>query len=49
MEQRKGSCSLAAHYAHEYMHVLGFGHKGLKKSKSVPYKIGKIVESLMKN
>lgn len=37
---------LAAHYAHEYAHILGFHHKGGSKSKSFVYRLGDIVESL---
>lgn len=40
--------ALAAHYAHEYMHILNFGHPGLFKSRSVVYKVGEIIEELVK-
>jgi hypothetical protein len=36
---------LAAHFMHEYMHILNFSHPG-KKSRTVPYKIHYIVEEL---
>lgn len=39
--------SLAGHYAHEYMHILGFSHSGLNKRKSLVYKIGDIVEEVI--
>lgn len=39
---------LAAHFMHEYMHILGFKHPN-RKSKSVPYKIHAIVETLGEN
>jgi hypothetical protein len=47
----KGSSisGLAGHYAHEYCHLLGFGHDFHETSKreySVPYAIGYIVEEL---
>lgn len=38
---------LTGHYAHEYMHILGFSHRGLNKRKSLVYKIGGIVEKLI--
>jgi hypothetical protein len=37
---------LAAHYAHEYMHMLDFHHSGGSKKKSFVYQIGDIVEDL---
>ena len=37
---------LAGHYAHEYMHILGFSHHG-KKSTSLVYQVGNIVERLV--
>lgn len=37
---------LAAHYAHEYMHILDFHHEEKPKNKSVVYQIGDIVEDL---
>jgi hypothetical protein len=40
--------ALAAHFIHEYMHILGFTHPD-KKLESVPYKIHAIVEKLAKN
>lgn len=40
--------SLAAHYAHEYMHILGFSHRGANKRKSLVYQIGDIVEEVIK-
>jgi len=39
--------SLAGHYMHEYMHILGFSHHGLYKSKSAVYKIGYLVRDLI--
>jgi hypothetical protein len=45
MAQKRKPSSLAAHFIHEYMHVLGFVHAH-QKSKSVPYKIQYIVENL---
>jgi hypothetical protein len=39
--------SLAGHYAHEYMHILGFSHNGLYKRKSLVYKIGGLVEEII--
>lgn len=39
---------LAAHYAHEYMHIIGFSHKGLRKNRSLVYQVGNIVEELIK-
>lgn len=44
--------ALAAHYAHEYMHILGFSHKRALfstngwKRKTFVYQIGDIVENL---
>jgi hypothetical protein len=46
--ETKDTASLAAHYMHEYMHMLGFSHRGLSKRKSAVYKIGDIVEALIK-
>lgn len=37
---------LAAHYAHEYIHILGFHHEEKPKNKSFVYQIGDIVEDL---
>jgi hypothetical protein len=37
---------LAAHYAHEYIHMLGFHHNRIPKSKSFVYQVGNIVERL---
>ncbi|HUC81762.1 MAG TPA: hypothetical protein VMR70_12655 [Flavisolibacter sp.] len=39
---------LAAHYMHEYMHLLRFRHSA-QKLQSVPYKIDAIVEKLAEN
>lgn len=39
--------SLAGHYMHEYMHILGFSHQGLYKSRSAVYKIGYLVRDLI--
>ena len=40
--------SLAGHYMHEYMHILGFSHKfPLWKYKSAVYKIGNLVTQLV--
>lgn len=39
---------LAAHYAHEYMHILGYGHPGKRKCLSLVYQVGEIVERLLK-
>lgn len=36
---------LAAHFMHEYMHILNFSHPS-RRSKSVPYKIQFIIEKL---
>ena len=38
---------LAGHYMHEYMHILGFGHRGMRKRRSAVYKIGDIAEALV--
>jgi hypothetical protein len=43
---------LAGHYAHEYMHILGFGHykflsRDKWRQKTFVYKIGKIVSELV--
>jgi hypothetical protein len=35
--------ALAGHYMHEYMHILGFSHSILYKSRTAVYKIGYIV------
>lgn len=43
--QNKHYSWLAAHFIHEYMHILGFTHPN-HKSMSVPYKIHEIVETL---
>jgi len=41
------TAALAAHYAHEYTHILGFSHKvRFGKKKTFVYKIGNIVEKL---
>lgn len=37
---------LAAHYAHEYTHIIGFHHKEKPKDESFVYQIGDIVERL---
>lgn len=37
---------LAAHYAHEYAHILGFSHSGGNKNKTFVYQIGDIIEKL---
>jgi hypothetical protein len=37
---------LAAHYAHEYIHILGFHHKVAPKTESFVYQVGDIVERL---
>ena len=39
---------LAAHYAHEYMHILGFHHTEKPINESFVYRIGDIVEDLAK-
>ena len=39
---------LAAHYMHEYMHILGFRHKIISKRKSVVYRLGDFVEAILK-
>jgi hypothetical protein len=39
---------LAAHYAHEYMHIIGFSHFGRKKGLTLVYQVGDIVERLIK-
>ena len=39
---------LAAHFIHEYMHLLNFRHPD-NKSESVPYKIHAIVENLLED
>jgi hypothetical protein len=38
---------LAGHYAHEYMHVLGFSHPGRQKSRTAVYQVGEIVSRLI--
>jgi hypothetical protein len=39
---------LAAHYAHEYMHILGFDHiRCIPKSASFVYQVGEIVELIV--
>jgi hypothetical protein len=38
---------LAGHYAHEYMHLLGFSHFG-KKSTSLVYQVGNIISAIIK-
>ncbi len=38
---------LAAHYAHEFIHILGFHHKEKPKDESFVYQIGDIVEDLV--
>jgi hypothetical protein len=51
-EDKKDTASLAAHFMHEYIHVLGFSHQkwGSKRQhKTVPYKIQGIIEQLMKS
>jgi hypothetical protein len=45
---RNDVARLAGHYAHEYMHILGFSHLK-KKSTSLVYKVGNIVEQLIRN
>ncbi len=37
--------SLAGHMMHEYLHLLGFSHRGLCKRKSLVYKLGYAVEN----
>jgi RNase P/RNase MRP subunit p29 len=37
---------LAAHYAHEYIHMLGFHHNRIPKRSSFVYQVGNIVERL---
>jgi len=37
---------LAAHYAHEYIHILGFHHDKKPKDESFVYQIGDTVEDL---
>jgi hypothetical protein len=39
--------SLAGHYAHEYMHILGFSHRK-KKSTSLVYQVGDIIEQIVR-
>lgn len=41
------TASLAGHYAHEYMHLLGFSHNGIESSSFV-YSVGNIVERLIR-
>lgn len=43
----KDYASLASHYAHEYMHIIGFMHNHAKAT-SVPYVIDGIVEKLIR-
>lgn len=45
---RNDVARLAGHYAHEYMHILGFSHLKIK-STSLVYKVGNIVEQLIRN
>jgi hypothetical protein len=45
-DHEKDTAALAAHFIHEYMHILGFAHPS-QKSSSVPYKIDGIVEALL--
>jgi hypothetical protein len=44
---KKDTAAMARHIAHEYMHRFGFKHPGVNL-KSVPYKIGGIVQDLAK-
>src|SRR5687768_2855841 len=49
--KEEDTAALAAHYAHEYMHILGFSHKKVFstsswKRKTFVYQIGNIVENL---
>jgi hypothetical protein len=46
--ENNDQASLAAHYAHEYMHKLGFKHNK-NKSTSLVYQVGDIVEQLLSN
>lgn len=39
--------SLAGHYAHEYMHMLGFSHRWPGKYRSFVYQVGNIVENII--
>ncbi|WP_316814480.1 hypothetical protein [Pedobacter nyackensis] len=41
------TAALAAHFAHEYMHLLGYSHNGLFKSRTLVYKVGDIVEAIL--
>ncbi len=47
-KEQSNVASLAGHYAHEYMHILGFSHSGRRKSSSLVYQVGNIVERLVK-
>jgi hypothetical protein len=38
---------LAGHFAHEYMHLLGFSHNGIFKSRSLVYQVGDIISDLV--
>jgi len=40
---------LAGHYMHEYMHIIGFSHRGCGRYKSVVYKIGYLVQELIRD
>lgn len=44
----KKTNALAGHYMHEYMHIIGFSHRGLWKYKSAVYQIGYLVRDLVK-
>ncbi|MVT08343.1 hypothetical protein [Chitinophaga tropicalis] len=44
----KDTASLAGHYMHEYMHMLGFSHPGFRKSRSAVYKIGYIARDIIR-
>jgi len=51
--QENNVASLAGHYAHEYMHILGFGHykflsRNKWRQKTFVYKIGKLVSELVR-
>lgn len=41
--------SVSGHFAHEYMHKIGFDHKDEKDFDSVPYAIGYIIEQIGRN
>lgn len=45
-KEQSNIAALAGHYAHEYMHILGFSHSGGRKSSSLVYQVGNIVERL---